>query len=208
MMNNKEINEALARLGSLGLVLDDAFAENGGEVTPELESMLDQQEAIRTLLEGDGIDSLGRWLKSVEDEEAMYKAEKDTIQRRINGRKKLQDYIKEQIRKVMDAIHADECKGSLYRFKSKDTRRVEFDKELVKSLYLDKAMQAIHKAGIPDYISLSLTANSSAIPEGKELPDIFTVNESKTVTFYKPRANKEKKEIDEKYYSGDAVQPE
>ena len=37
-MDNKEINAALAALGSLGYQLENAFMENGGEVTEELQA--------------------------------------------------------------------------------------------------------------------------------------------------------------------------
>ena len=65
-MNNKDINAALAALNEGMCLLEEEYIENGGEVTETTEAMEAQIESIRTLLEGEGIDSLGRWLKTKE----------------------------------------------------------------------------------------------------------------------------------------------
>lgn len=190
-MDNKEINAALAALGSLGYQLENAFMENGGEVTEELQAQLDQQENLRLLLEGEGIDSLGRWLKSVQDRAAALKAEKDAIARRIAACAKTEEYVKFQIRQILDATGKDAAKGTCYSFTRNDSRKVEADKALLKVLYYEKATAAIHAAGIPECVTVTLGASSTAVPEGAELPEFFNVTESRTVTFRKPRAGKD-----------------
>ena len=190
-MNNKDINAILSEFASLDWHLQEAFEENGGEITPELEAQLDQQENLRALLEGDGIDALGRWLKSVQDRATALKAEKDSIARQIQACDKTVNYIREQIRKVLDTIGTDKAKGTCYSFTASDSWKVEADKALLKELYQAKALAAIHAAGIPEYVGVSLTASSTAVPEGEQLPEIFTVTESKTVTFRKPKATKD-----------------
>lgn len=196
-MNNKDINAALAELSRLQWALDDAFAENGGEITEELEGMLDQVENVRVLLESEGIDSLGRWLKGVEDRKKALKAEKDAIDRQMKGCDKTIDFIKHQVRLVLDMTGRDSAKGTCYSFVASNSRTVDTDKELLKELYLEKAVNAIHEAGIPQYVGVSLTASVSAVPQDEELPEIFKPVEDNTVTFRKPRETKK-----------NAVQPE
>lgn len=190
-MNAKETNATIASLESLRWHLDQAFEENGGELTEELQEQLDMQEDLRALLEADGIDALGRWLKSVQDRGAALKSEKDTITRHIDACKATEDYIRQQVRRALDLLGQDKAKGECYSFTANDSRIVTADTEAVKALYYEKAVAAIREAGIPEYIGLSLKASSTAVPEGAELPDIFKVEVKATTTFRKPKATKE-----------------
>lgn len=79
-MNNTEINNAIAELYRTANTLEELYIENEGEVTEDSAQLEEQLEAIKTLLNGDGIDSLGRWLKGKEDERATLKAEKAAIE--------------------------------------------------------------------------------------------------------------------------------
>ena len=193
-MNNQEINDAIRELDRISWELDNAFAENGGEITEELQNGLDQRENIRILLEGEGIDSLGRWLKSVEDRKAALKAEAKVIANRVKACDNSIDYVKRQIRSVLDVLQQDKAKGTCYSFTASDSHKVETDSALLKSIYYDQALQAIHDAGIPEYVGLSLTASSGKVPEGEELPVFFTVVDTPTVTFRKPSKIKVKEE--------------
>lgn len=190
-MKVKEINAAIASLEALAWHLDNELVENGGEVTEEIQNQLDIQEDLLALLDGEGIDSLGRWLKQVQDRKAALKAEKDTIARHIDACTATEDYIRQQVRKALDLLGKDKAKGECYSFTANDSRQVTADNDAVKALYAEKVEHAIREAGVPGYISVSLRASSSAVPEGEELPDIFKVTITPTTTFRKPRASKE-----------------
>lgn len=190
-MNAKDTNKLIASLESLRWHLDTAYEENGGEITEELAEQEDIKEQLLQVLQEDGIDALGRWLKSVQDRAAALKSEKDTISRHIEACKATEDYIRQQVRKALDLLGQEKAKGECYSFTANDSRTVTADNEAVKALFYEKAITAIREAGIPEYIGISLKASSSAVPEGEELPDIFTVKVTPTTTFRKPRATKE-----------------
>ena len=67
-MNAQEIKATLAEINRKKYELEAALEENGGELTPELLESLEILEDLKALLAGDGVDDLGRWLKSVQDE--------------------------------------------------------------------------------------------------------------------------------------------
>lgn len=67
-MNTQEINEAIAKLNGLTWDLENAYIENGGEVTEETEKMEAVLAEVKGLLTTEGVDSLGRWLKAKQDE--------------------------------------------------------------------------------------------------------------------------------------------
>ena len=193
-MDNKEINAALAALGSLGYQLENAFMENGGEVTEELQAQLDQQENLRLLLEGEGIDSLGRWLKSVQDRAAALKAEKDAIARRIAACAKTEEYVKFQIRQILDATGKDAAKGTCYSFTPYVSRSYIVEKEQLRERYAATVEQAIRAAGVPEYVGVSLTASGAKATELGLLDEdasLIAVDNRQTVKFLKPRASKE-----------------
>ena len=75
-MQYSQINEALGTIARITSELEDRYIENEGEITAETEALEEQKAAVAELLNGEGVDSLGRWLKAKEDEKATYKAEK------------------------------------------------------------------------------------------------------------------------------------
>ena len=85
-MHYNDIQSAMAALYHANENFNALMEENGGELTPEAEDLESVKNALADLLTGEGIDSLGRWLKSKEDEKAMYKAEKAAADRRISGK--------------------------------------------------------------------------------------------------------------------------
>lgn len=189
-MDNKAINEALAHLASLEWHIDNELADNGGEITDEIQEGIDISEDIRALLQDEGVDSLGRWLKAVQDKKATLKAEKDAILRKIKAAEETESYVRQQVRRVLDALGIDKAKGNCYSFTASDSRTITADTEKVKSLFADKVEKAIRSAGVPDYIGVTLRAISSAVHEGEPLPEVFSVEETATTTFRKPRASK------------------
>ena len=187
-MNYQEIQENLALLARTTYQLEDMYQENGGEVTDATEELETQKIAIEELLNGDGIDALGRWLKSKEDELKTYKAEKDAATRRIKSVENTIDFVKSVIRQIMDATGCEKAKGVYYSFALAQSVKAEVDKDRLNEIYKDKARVALTAAGIPDFVTFTLGVSTSLIPEGFPLPDYVERVERDTVRFTKPRS--------------------
>ena len=188
-MELQEIRTSIAALNAATDYLEELYTEGEGEVTEETLTEEDRIETLRKLLEGDAIDSLGRWLKSKEDQALALKLDKDYIARRQKSVENSIAFIKGEIAAVLAALGKDSAKGTAYAFKQYHSRKVEADKALLKERYYDKALDAIHASGIPEYVGLSLTASSSLV--NGDLPDVFTVSEEDTIKFVKPRKSAE-----------------
>ena len=190
-MHYKDIQTALETLSRLSYELEDQYIENEGEETEETQALEEQKAAIQDLLSGDGIDYLGRWLKSKEDELETYKAEKDAVARRMKSVENTSDFVKSKITEVMVATKQDKAKGLLYGFTKTVSNTTKVDTELLNDRYQDLAERAIRAAGVPSYVTMKLGAKVSMVSEGDELPDIFVQDHKDTVRFSKPRATKE-----------------
>jgi hypothetical protein len=189
-MNNKEINAAIAELNEAIFCLEEEYSENGGEVTEETIAQEEYIEQLKALLEGEGIDSLGRWLKAKEDSIKALKAERDCVNRQIKKTEDGIEFIKSQIFNVMSAIGAEKVKGTFYSFAPSVSRKTEVDKEKLEERYMAEVNLALEKV-LPAWVSYKLSASVKAVPEGMELPGIFKVTETPSCRFVKPRAKKE-----------------
>lgn len=190
-MDYNEFKDALATLDWASYHLEEAYAENEGEVTEETEKLEAEVTALRQLLNTDGVDFLGRWLKGKEDKKKALKAEKDYVTRQIEAVDKTIDFIKSKIREVMDATGCEKVKGSLgYTFAVANSTKTEVDKSLLKYNYDVKVERAIRDAGVPEYIGFTLTASSTrakevGVQDGDD--DLFVTTETPTIRFTKPR---------------------
>jgi hypothetical protein len=205
-MTNKEINSLLAELDSAIFLLEDEYEQNGGEITIETEEQEKYIASLKALLENEGIDSLGRWLKTKEDYAKTLKAERDALNREIKKAEGGIDYIKRQLYKVMKACGLDEAKGQMgYKFVPTISQTTEVNKEFLNEKYaylLNEALE-YYKVNfgveLPEWVSYSLGASVKAFREvtnGEcELPGEFILTEKETCTFTKPRANKKKEDI-------------
>ena len=191
-MNNKDINAALTALNEAIFNLEDEYMENGGEVTEETEAQEEYIEQLKALLEEEGIDSLGRWLKSKEDLIKTLKAERDSVNRQIKKTEDGIEFIKGQIYNVMTALGLEKVKGTFYSFAPSISRKTEVDKEILKEKYLAVAEDAIRSV-LPEWVTFTLGASVKAIPADYEegLPEEFKVTETPSCKFVKPRAKKE-----------------
>lgn len=190
-MNNKEINEALLALNEAAFLLEEEYEMNGGEVTEDTEAQEQYIETLKGLLEDEGIDSLGRWLKSKEDHIKTLKAERDSVNRQIKKTEEGIEYIKLQIYNVLTAIGKDKVKGTFYSFAPAISRKTEVDKEVLEDKYLAVVNQALEQI-LPPWVSFKLSASVKAVPcDTEELPTEFKVIETPTCKFTKPRAKKE-----------------
>ena len=191
MNTYNELQDRLARIARLSYTLEDKYIENDGEVTEETENMEAEIADLRELLAGEGIDLLGRWLKSKEDELKTYKAEKEAAARRAASVQNTIDFIKAKITEVMKATGQEKAKGMFYSFTKTVSNTTKVDTDLLNEMYQALAERAIRAAGVPEYVTMKLDAKVSLVPEGEATPYIFTTTSKDTVRFTKPRGGKE-----------------
>lgn len=190
-MNNNDIKSLLAALDEAAFLLEEEYEMNGGEVTEETEAQEEYIESLKALLEDEGIDSLGRWLKSKEDLIKTLKAERDSVTRQIKKTEEGIEYIKSQIYQVLTAIGKDKVKGTVYSFAPAISRKTEVDKEILEDKYLAIVNNALEQI-LPPWVTYKISASVKAIPgDCEELPSEFKVIETPTCKFTKPRAKKE-----------------
>lgn len=194
-MDYKELQDILSTLDYTSYKLENIYTENEGEVTDETELLEGQVSAMKALLNGEGVDFLGRWLKGKEDRKKAIKAERDYLSRQMDAIDKNIAFIKAKMNEVMTATGCEKVKGSLgYSFATTTSTKTEVDKDILKTIYQERAEEAIRAARIPAYVGVTLTASSTkaaelGIIDGDE--EIFVTTETPTVRFTKPRANKE-----------------
>lgn len=194
-MDYKELQQALSQLEEVMNNLEELYTLNEGECTEESDRLEVEVDTLKELLSGDGIDMLGRWLKSKEDKKKSLKAEKDYITRQMASIDKGIEYIKSMINKVMVATGLEKVKGDRgYSFATTTSTKTDINKDVLKALYADKVEEAIRSAHIPAYVGVSLTASSTkatelGVVEGDE--DIFVTMSKPSVRFGKPKANTE-----------------
>ena len=191
-MTSREIDGLLDRMRQLTGDLEAMYIENGGEVTPATEAADAEIGAIAETLLTEGVDSLGRWLRSKQDEAAAVKAEQDYLARRKKSVENTVDYIKAKITEVMAATGRTKVKGDLgYAFAAYDAVRTTVDADRLSEEYGAAVEKAVRDAGIPEWVTVKLEASVTLVPEGQELPDVFDRSVTPTVRFTKPRAAKE-----------------
>ena len=194
-MEYKELQQALSQLEDVMNNLEELYILNEGECTEESERMEVEVDTLKELLSGDGIDMLGRWLKSKEDRKKSLKAEKDYITRQMASIDKGIEYIKSMINKVMVATGLEKVKGDRgYSFATTISTKTDINKDVLKALYAEKVEEAIRSAHIPAYVGVTLTASSTkatelGVVEGDK--DIFVTMSKPSVRFGKPKANTE-----------------
>ena len=188
----RELNESLERFRALTRELQDTYEETGGEITPDTELLEQSLEDLKAVLL-EAPNDLGRWLKSKEAEAKAAKAEKEFCARRQKSAENSVVFIKRCIREVMDALGEDTVAGSLgYKFKIYDSTTTSANKELIRMRWQEKAEKALADAGIPDYITVTLGGRA---PKEGELPDVFDMEITPTVKFFKPAEKKEEEEV-------------
>ena len=189
-MTTQEINEVLHALNEHYNMLEESFVENGGEVTEETTSLEDSIADIQELLLGDGVDSLGRWLKSKEDQKAALKAEKARIESMIKATDRTIDYIKNLIDTILFACGKDQVKGMLYSFKRTVSTTHTPNTGLIDERYADKVNEIAEEAGLPVWLKVKVSPSWSLVPSGVETDEFITTS-TPTVTFRKPAKSKE-----------------
>lgn len=186
------IKETLANINRAKYELEAALEENGGELTPELLEKANALEDMKALLAGEGVDELGRWLKSVQDETAALKAEADAAARRVKNSKSYEDYVKGLIGQALDAIGQEKVKGSYYGFKRTTSTRNSVNQEALDATFFEAAEHAVRLAGIPTWVKIQLKATTTELTAiGGDAMAFLETTSTPALGFTKPRVNKE-----------------
>ena len=189
-MKYNDIQDALANLARLSELLEERYIESEGEVTEETEELEARKDAISDLLQNEGIDALGRWLKTKEDEVKMWKAEKAAADRKVKSAQNTVDFVKGKIAEVMAITGMDKAKGSYYSFSKYVSEKSAVNQEELDRVYLAAVTEAARKAGLPDYVDVQLKTTTTALKEANAV-DLLEVTTGDAVRFTKPRAGKE-----------------
>ncbi len=193
-MNAKDIKATIANISRTKWELENQLEENGGELTPELLEQMDLLEDLKAALT-DGVDDLGRWLKSVQDEAAALKAEADAAARKVKSIKGYEDYVKFLIGQAMDALEQDKVKGSFYGFARTTSTKSEVLTEALDDAYLPLVKQALAEAGLPSWVEVKIKATTTGLREaGGDALAFLEETTAPAIRFTKPRANAAKKE--------------
>lgn len=196
-MNTNEINSLVYQLNQNTYLLEEEYTENEGEVTESTEAKEKVIASMKELLLGEGIDSLGRWLKSKEDQLKTLKAEKEAITHKMNKVNETIDFIKANVNSILTATGVDKAKGTLYSFAPSISTKTSVEKEILKDLFAQKIEEVLRggeKPIIPADVTITLGASVSALPEGAELPEYYTQVSTPSCKFIKPRSSKTKEE--------------
>jgi hypothetical protein len=184
----KDIRDALWQLKSIQFSLNNEYEENGGEVTES--TMLKEQmiESIRYMLENGGVDQLARLLNSVKSDIDQYKAEQEFLKRQQKKSENFQEDILECINMSLEELGAEKMKGDFgYSFTQHIASSTKPDTKLIKELFYKDVEKAIRDAGVcPDHITFTLSASSTLLKEGEEMPDYFTTTSRARATYRKP----------------------
>lgn len=193
-MNNTEIKAALVALTESMYLLEEEYMENGGEITEHTTMMEEDIERLKVLLTTDGIDSLGRWMKSKEDQIKSLKAERDSINRQMKACENTIDYIKFEISNLLRRLGLEKVKGTCYSYTATTSETTSVDKEILNQQFMEtveKKLRGGKKPVLPDDVTITLGASVKRVPEGEELPVYYIRKVEDTVRFTKPRASKE-----------------
>lgn len=191
-MDYKQFEDILAKVAGTTALLEETYIENEGEVTVETEQMEETIAELKELLTTDGVDFLGRWLKSKEDAKATLKAEKDYITRKIQSVDKSIEFIKDLTRTAMDVLGIDKVKGQNgYSFTASQSTKTEVNKDVLNDMFREPVEKALREGGIiPADVTVTLGASVSALEDGAELPEYYNRTTTPAVRFGKPRASK------------------
>ena len=193
-MNNNDIKSALAELSTTIFLLEEEYMENGGEVTEYTATMEANIERLKVLLTTEGVDSLGRWMKSKEDQMKSLKAERDSITRQIKSCENTIEYIKTLVNHVLVSTGEEKVKGTCYSFTATTSETTSVDKDALNQRFMEaveKKLRGGKNPVIPADVTITLGASIKNVPEGAEIPSYYLKKSKPSVRFTKPRASKE-----------------
>lgn len=193
----KDIREALYRLKAIQFELNNEYEENGGEVTDSTAFKEEIKETILFMLENGGVDHLGRLLNSVKADIDQNKAEQEYLKRQQKKYESFQDDLLECANMALESLGEEKMKGDFgYSFTQHISSSTKPDNKLIKELYYKDVERAIREAGVcPDHITFTLSASSSLLKAGEDMPDYFTTTSRARATYRKPTKKKDDDEF-------------
>lgn len=194
-MTPREINEKLRRLQEEKWRLQQELEENEGEVT---ESVLTREQAIKDIksliLSPEGVDSLGRLIRSNKDDIETFKGEKKAVETKIKKTEGYNDWLLELVDECLKECECDKASGKLgYSFTQHTSVTTEVDKKMLKDMFYEKALEAIRATDIPQDVTITLSASVSLLPEGSERPEWYNTTTIGRATPRMPKKPKEPK---------------
>lgn len=194
-MTPREINETLRRLQEEKWRLQQELEENEGEVT---ESVLTREQAIKDIksliLSPEGVDSLGRLIRSNKDDIETFKGEKKAVETKIKKTEGYNDWLLELVDECLKECECDKASGKLgYSFTQHTSVTTEVDKKMLKDMFYERAMEAIRATDIPQDVTITLSASVSLLPEGSERPQWYNTTTIGRATPRMPKKPKEPK---------------
>lgn len=194
-MTPREINEILRRLQEEKWRLQQELEENEGEVT---ESVLTREQAIKDIksliLSPEGVDSLGRLIRSNKDDIETFKGEKKAVETKIKRTEAYNDWLLELVDECLKECECDKASGKLgYSFTQHTSVTTEVDKKMIKDMFYEKALEAIRATDIPQDVTITLSASVSLLPEGSERPEWYNTTSIGRATPRMPKKPKEPK---------------
>ena len=149
----------LYQLASEWQRIEDELWENGGELTPELESeMTETKESL--VRKVDGYSALYRKLQSVKDAAS---AEIDRLMKLKRTADKAQTRLKEQLKWNMDRLGIDMLEGTLCKISRRKSKSLNVDEEAILFPYRDKIVRL--QSVLPPYVVLSANVSKATIKE-------------------------------------------
>lgn len=186
-MNVREIEELISTLTDAKRILEELYIESEGEVTPEIEEVeVAMKDSVEKLL-GEGTDSLGRWLTTIEDREETLKAEAAKIASLRKQNEKTKEFILAEVDRALRASQQDSSKGMLYSFKQGTSVTITCDTAALKEEFGTAVKKALQDAGIPAFVNVTLSGSSTAVKDEEVLPAFFTRVVKPRARFTKPR---------------------
>lgn len=184
----KDIREALYKLKYLQFALNNEYEQNEGEVTDSTMEKEEMISTIRYMLENGGVDQLARLLNSVKADIDQYKEEQKFLKRQQEKQENFQEDILECINIAMEELGEEKVKGDFgYSFAQHVSSSAKPDTKLIKELFYKDVEKAIREARVcPDHITFTLSASSTLLKEGEDMPDYFTTTSRARATYRKP----------------------
>lgn len=184
----RDIREALHRLKAIQFALNTEYEENGGEVTDSTISKEEMKETILYMLENGGVDHLARLLNSVKADIEERKAEVEYLKRQQKKSEDFQEDLLECVNIALESLGEEKMKGEFgYSFTQHIASSTKPDNKLIKEMYYKEVEKVIRDSGVvPAHITFTLSASSTLLKKGEDMPDYLVTTSRARATFRKP----------------------
>lgn len=190
-MTEQEIYTNLETQQRLDFNINVALEENGGEITDEIQEMMDAIDSLNETLFNEGAaDDVARHMVRIQDFAEQVKAERDVLDRKVKRMAESVERRKLLLRRLLDRSGDAELKGT-YTIKAYDSRTTKANNKLINELFRPRVEDALRSftAEHPD-ISVELKGSATAAKELAELPEWYVTEEKDTIKIIKPRQSK------------------